>query len=118
MKSPSSGGMKSPSAGGLKIASGEANDYPVQTSDDGVTLTVRVLPRASRNQVVGVEQGAIKIKLTAPPVEGAANAALIEFVAGWLGVRKSAVSIVSGETARHKRVRVIGFTVEAVRQKL
>jgi uncharacterized protein (TIGR00251 family) len=94
------------------------NDYPVQASGDGVMLTVRVLPRASRNQVVGVEQGAIKIKLTAPPVEGAANAALIEFVAGWLGVRKSVVSIVSGEKARHKRVQVVGLTVEVVRRKL
>ena len=111
MKSPSSGGMKSPSVGGL-------NDDPVQASGDGVMLTVRALPRASRNQVVGVEQGAIKIKLTAPPVEGAANAALIEFVAEWLGVRKNAVSIVSGEKARHKRVHVAGLTVEAVRRKL
>jgi uncharacterized protein (TIGR00251 family) len=96
----------------------EVHDSPVQAVNGGVMLIVRVLPRASRNQVVGVEQGAIKIKLTAPPVEGAANAALIEFVAGWLGVRKSAVSIVSGEKARHKRVQVAGLTVEAVCQKL
>ncbi len=99
-------------------AAGAASDAPVQASGDGVTLVVRVLPRASRNQVAGEEQGAIKIKLTAPPVEGAANAALIEFVAEWLGVRKSAVSIVSGEKARHKRLRVTGVTVEAVRQRL
>lgn len=96
----------------------EAHGNPVQAVNGGVMLIVRVLPRASRNQVVGVEQGAIKIKLTAPPVEGAANAALIEFVAGWLGVRKSAISIASGEKARHKRVQVVGLTVEAVRQKL
>jgi uncharacterized protein (TIGR00251 family) len=100
------------------LFSGSANDDPVQAGGEGVMLTVRVLPRASRNQVVGVEQGAIKIRLTAPPVEGAANAALIELVAEWLGVRKSAVSIVSGESARHKRVQVVGLTVEAVRQKL
>ena len=96
----------------------QPGDEPVQANRDGVMLIVRVLPRASRNQVAGVEQGAIKIKLTAPPVEGAANAALIEFVADWLGVRKSAVSIVSGEKARHKRVQVAGLTVEAVRRKL
>ena len=95
-----------------------AGDEPVQASGDGVTLVVWVLPRASRNQVAGVEQGAIKIKLTAPPVEGAANAALIEFVAEWLGVRKSAVSIVSGDRARHKRLHVTGVPVELVRQKL
>ena len=96
----------------------QSSDEPIQSNDSGVTLIVRVLPRASRNLVVGVEQGAIKIKLTAPPVEGAANAALMEFVADWLGVRKSAVSIVSGEKARHKRVQVAGLTVEAVRRKL
>ena len=96
----------------------QPGDEPVQANRDGVMLIVRVLPRANRNQVAGVEQGAIKIKLTAPPVEGAANAALIEFVADWLGVRKSAVSIVSGEKARHKRVQVAGLTVEAVRRKL
>lgn len=100
------------------LAVDEVYDNPVQASGTGVMLTVRVLPRASRNQVIGVEQGAIKIKLIAPPVEGAANAALIEFVAGWLGVRKSAVMIVSGEKARHKRVQVVGLAVEAVRQKL
>ena len=96
----------------------QPGDEPVQANSGGVMLIVRVLPRASRNQVVGVEQGAIKIKITAPPVEGAANAALIDFVADWLGVRKSAVSIVSGEKARHKRVQVAGLTVEAVRRKL
>lgn len=96
----------------------QPGDEPIQSNDSGVTLIVRVLPRASRNLVVGVEQGAIKIKLTAPPVEGAANAALMEFVADWLGVRKSAVTIVSGEKARHKRVQVAGLTVEAVRRKL
>ena len=96
----------------------QPGDEPVQANSGGVMLIVRVLPRASRNQVVGVEQGAIKIKITAPPVEGAANAALIDFVADWLGVRKSAVTIVSGEKARHKRVQVAGLTVEAVRRKL
>jgi uncharacterized protein (TIGR00251 family) len=90
----------------------------VRAEGAGVMLTVRVLPRASRNQVVGVEQGAIKIKLTAPPVEGAANAALIEFVAEWLGVRKSAVSIVSGDKARRKRIQVNGLATEVVNQKL
>ena len=81
----------------------------------GVVLTVRVVPRSSRNQVVGTENGALKIKLTAPPVEGAANAALIEFIAEWLSVRKSAVTIISGDKARHKVVRVSGVTAEQVK---
>jgi hypothetical protein len=65
-----------------------------------------------------VEGGALKIKLTAPPVEGAANAALIEFVAEWLGVRRSAVSIVSGDKARNKLVRVSGLTREQVLERM
>jgi hypothetical protein len=79
---------------------------------------VRVAPRASRTQIVGVEGGALKIKLTAPPVEGAANAALIEFVAEWLAVRRSAVSIVSGDKTRNKLVRVSGLTREQLLERL
>lgn len=84
----------------------------------GVVLTVRVVPRSSRNQIVGTENGALKIKLTAPPVEGAANAALIEFIAEWLSVRKSAVTIMSGDKARRKVVRVSGVTAEQVKARL
>ncbi len=87
-------------------------------TSDGVTLAVRVIPRSSRNQIVGVENDALKIRLTAPPVEGAANAALIEFIADWLHVRKSAVSIVGGDKSRNKRVRVSGVTAEQVSQRL
>jgi len=86
------------------------SDWSITEANGGVTFAVRVVPRASRNQIAGVEGGALKIKLTAPPVEGAANAALIEFVAEWLGVRRSAVSIVSGDKARNKVVRVSGVT--------
>jgi uncharacterized protein len=88
------------------------------TADGGVTLSVRVTPRASRNQIVGVEGGALKIKLTAPPVEGAANAALIQVIAEWLGVRKSVVSIRSGDQTRQKLVRVEGVSREQVLQAL
>ena len=88
--------------------------WQVTESSSGVTFSVRVVPRSSRNQIVGVESGALKIKLTAPPVEGAANAALIEFVAEWLGVKRSAVSIISGDKARNKLVRVNGVTREQV----
>ncbi len=86
------------------------NDWSITEANGSVTFAVRVVPRSSCNQIVGVEGGALKIKLTAPPVEGAANAALIEFIAEWLGVRRSAVSIVSGDKARNKLVRVNGVT--------
>jgi uncharacterized protein len=88
------------------------NEWSITEANGGVTFSVHVVPRSSRNQIVGVEGGALKIKLTAPPVEGAANAALIEFIAKWLGVRRNAVSIVSGDKARNKIVRVSGMTQE------
>ncbi|NTU63454.1 MAG: YggU family protein [Chloroflexi bacterium] len=88
--------------------------WQVTESSSGVTFSVRVVPRSSRNQIVGVESGALKVRLTAPPVEGAANTALIEFVAEWLGVKRSAVSIISGDKARNKLVRVNGETREQV----
>jgi uncharacterized protein (TIGR00251 family) len=90
------------------------SDWSITEANGGVTFAVRVVPRSSRSQIVGVVGGALKIKLTAPPVEGAANAALIEFVAEWLGVRRNAVSIVSGDKARTKFVRVTGITREQV----
>jgi uncharacterized protein len=93
-------------------------DWSITETQGGVTFSVRVMPRSSRNQIVGVEGGALKIKLTAPPVEGAANAALIEFMAEWLGVRRSAVSIVSGDKARNKIVRVSGVTRDSVALRL
>jgi uncharacterized protein (TIGR00251 family) len=94
------------------------SDWSITSAQGSVTFAVRLAPRSSRNQIVGVEGGALKIKLTAPPVEGAANAALIEFVAAWLGVRRSAVSIVSGDKARNKLVRVTGMTREQVLAQL
>ncbi len=94
------------------------SDWSITDADGSVTFAVRVVPRSSRNQVVGVEGGALKIKLTAPPVEGAANAALIQFVADWLGVRRSVVSIVSGDKARNKLVRVNGVTREQMLRKM
>jgi len=83
----------------------------------GVTLAVRVTPRARKNEIVGLVGEAIKVKLAAPPVEGAANAALCAFLAEQLGVRKSAVTLVAGQTSRHKVVRVDGVTVDEVQAR-
>jgi hypothetical protein len=77
----------------------------------GVCLEVLVQPRASRTRVVGVHDGRLKIQLAAPPVDGEANAALVEFLAGALGVRRSDVAIERGETGRRKTVRVAGGTL-------
>lgn len=71
-------------------------------------IRVYVAPRASANRVVGAHNGAVKITLTAPPVEGAANKALVEFLAKLLGVPKGDVELASGESSRSKVVRVVG----------
>lgn len=86
----------------------------IKETTDGVTFPVRVLPRSSRNEVAGEHEGALKIKLTAPPVEGAANKALIGFLSDKLGVSKSNIEIIIGRSGRSKTVKVCGVAAEKV----
>jgi uncharacterized protein len=83
-----------------------------------VTLSVRIQPRASKNEVIRLEDGGIKIRLTAPPVDGAANEALVRFLADRFSVAKSQVEIVSGHTSRDKIVRVNGVSGEGAESLL
>ena len=78
--------------------------------DGSVIFAVRVTPRASHNAIEGEYQGALKIRLTAPPVEGRANDALRRLLAANLNVPVSAVRIVGGEKNRNKRVSIVGVT--------
>jgi len=75
-------------------------------------LALYVQPRASRTEVAGVHAGDLKIRLAAPPVDGAANAALLVFVADLLGVPRRAVTLVHGATGRRKVVEIEGVTAE------
>lgn len=93
-------------------------DDIIQADATGVTLWVRVSPRSSKNGVAGVIEGAVKITLTAPPVDGAANAMLIETLAKLCKIPKSNISIISGQTARQKRVRLAGADLEQVKKAL
>ena len=82
--------------------------------DAGVAvLELLVQPRASRTRVVGEHGGRLKLQLAAPPVDGEANAALVEFLARLLGVRKADVVIVQGESGRRKTVRVAAVSAAA-----
>ena len=81
-------------------------------------LAVRVQPRAKRDEVVGERAGAVVIRVAAPPVDGKANTALCRFVAARAGVPRSAVSVVRGESARDKLVRVDGVEADALRAAL
>ena len=83
----------------------------------GVELSILVQPRASRTRVLGEHDGMLKIQLAAPPVDGEANAALVEFLGKLLGVPRRQVSLISGDASRRKRVAVQGVEtaqVEAV----
>lgn len=75
---------------------------------DAVTFAVRVVPRASKSGVAGVQDGALRVRVAAPPVEGAANLELVRFIARTLGVTAGAVEITSGHASKNKRLRVSG----------
>ena len=90
----------------------------ITEAEGGVTFAVRVVPRANRNEIVGVHGDALKVRLTAPPVKGKANDALIAFLAKRLGVRKRQVEIVAGATSRRKMIRVIGLLAPEVDERL
>ena len=81
-------------------------------------LRVHVQPRASKNEVVGWREGALAVRLTAPPVEGAANKACRDFLAEALGVKRADVELLSGEKSREKRFRIEGLTEEEVRRRI
>jgi len=86
--------------------------------DDGVRLEVKVQPRSSRNELLGFQQGVLKVKLTAPPVEGEANQALISFLAQVLGTSKRNVVILRGETSRLKLVGIHGISLTEAENRL
>jgi len=81
-------------------------------------VEIRLHPRGGRDAVIGERDGAVLIRISAPPVDGKANAALIAFVAKRLGVPKSSVTIVRGEAARNKVIRVDGRAADDVRSTL
>jgi uncharacterized protein (TIGR00251 family) len=87
-------------------------------TERGVTFAVRVSPRASKDEIVGIHGDALKVRVTAPPVEGRANEALVAFLADQLGVRKGQVEIVAGATSRRKTIRVVGLWPQEVGERL
>lgn len=88
---------------------------PISAHPDGVLVRVKLQPRASSNIVVGVEAGELKIKVNAPPVDGAANQALVEFLSEELDCAKSGIRLIRGQTSRHKQIVVVGAEVSAVK---
>lgn len=80
--------------------------------NNALVFTVKVVPRASKSEIVGSLDGALKIRIAAPPVDGAANAELVKLLSKTFGVSKSAIEILSGQTARTKQVKISGVNAE------
>jgi len=86
----------------------------LQTNPDGIIVSIRVQPRASKDEIAGVHDGALKVRLRSPALEDRANEALCDFLAQLLKTPKSAVRILSGHRSRNKRVEIRGITEQQV----
>lgn len=81
-------------------------------------LKLHVTPRGSKNEITGWRDDVLCVKITAPPVEGAANAAIVKFIADVLNVRKSQVELISGEKSREKTLRIVGLSQNDVNNRV
>lgn len=90
----------------------------ITDTSTGATFAVKVHPRARKNSITGEFGDALKLALTAPPVEGRANQACVDFFANLLDVPRSSVTIAAGQSSRNKIIRVAGLTAEQVRARL
>jgi len=86
--------------------------------DGSLTFNVQVVPRASCSEIVGEHDGALRVRIAVPPVEGAANQELVRILARAFGVAKNSVEITGGQTSKRKKVCVIGVTSESLRKLL
>jgi len=91
---------------------------PIHDTPAGATFQVKVHPRARKNAITGAVGDALKLSLTTPPIEGCANQACIAFLAEFLNVPRSSVTIAAGESSRQKLIRVAGLAVAQVEEKL
>ena len=90
----------------------------VCSTPTGVRIDLRVIPRAPRNQIAGIREGRLLVRVTAPPVDDAANDAVVEALAQTLEVPRRSIRIVTGATARNKTVEITGVTGESVLARL
>ena len=91
---------------------------PFRETTDGVTFAIKVHPRAKKNAITGEIGDALKVSVTAPPLEGKANDACIEFFAKVLEVPRSSVTIAAGQTSRNKLIRVAGLSAVEIKKRL
>jgi uncharacterized protein (TIGR00251 family) len=93
---------------------------PVQDHPNGISFNIRVQPKSSRSRIEGMQGDALKLRVTAPPIEGAANKACIELLAKALGIPKSSLEVASGHAGRNKRIlaRCDSAMADRIRQSL
>jgi uncharacterized protein (TIGR00251 family) len=94
------------------------HDLLIRRTPDGLQIRLHVQPRAKRCEISGVHNGALKIKVTAPPVDDAANRAVIEYLADRLGIPRSRLSILSGARSRNKILDIKGMSLENFHKQL
>jgi uncharacterized protein (TIGR00251 family) len=83
-------------------------DLPYSRIKDGILIEIKVAPRSSKREVIGAVGNVVKVKLTAPPVDGAANEQLIELLSERLKIKKSSITIIKGESSRQKTIKITG----------
>ncbi|MDD5064358.1 MAG: DUF167 domain-containing protein [Phycisphaerae bacterium] len=93
-------------------------DLKIENTEGGVIFPAKIVPGSSRACICGLLGGMLKIKISAPPEKGKANQSLIEFLAKQLGVKKNAISIISGQTNPVKQVQVLGVSADSLIEKL
>ncbi|HEY6969337.1 MAG TPA: DUF167 domain-containing protein [Candidatus Angelobacter sp.] len=91
---------------------------PLKETSSGITFNVKVQPRARKNAITGTVGDALKLALTAPPVEGKANQAVIEFLADFFEIPRSSITIASGAASRRKVIRISGANLQVLRERL
>ncbi len=94
------------------------SNLDIKEDHDSVTFMAKIVPGSSKTAVVGFLNRAIKIKVAAPPEKGKANQCLIAFLAKRLGIKKQAVTILSGQTNPVKQIQIVGISAQALQDKL
>jgi uncharacterized protein (TIGR00251 family) len=87
------------------------SELQIQETGEGLELRLHVQPRARRSEIAGVHAGALKVKITAPPVDDAANRAIIQYFSTLLGIPRSSIQIMSGLKSRDKRIQIRGLSL-------
>ena len=90
----------------------------IREDNDGVFFSAKIVPASSRTAIAGLLDGMVKVKVAAPPEKGKANQLLLSFLAKELGVKTKALSIISGQSSTVKQIRVVGISVETLKEKL